>query len=142
MVIDTSALLAILFKEPERDTFAKALSSAGVRLISTVSVLEAAVVVSTRKGPDGVLELDNFLDEGKCEVVAFTSAQLRLARQAYEAYGKGRHPAGLNLGDCCSYALAQHAAEPLLFKGNDFALTDVARVSWPEAEGPREAIEP
>ena len=126
MVVDSSAVLAILFNEPERDSFSDALADAGVRLMSTVNALEAAVVVSSRKGPCGARELDLLLHRAEVDVVPFTHDHLRLAREAYERYGKGRHPAGLNLGDCCAYALSRHAGEPLLFKGSDFPRTDVA----------------
>jgi ribonuclease VapC len=125
MVVDSSAVLAILFDEPERDAFADALSDAGLRLMSSLNVLEAAVVVSSRKGPYGARERDLLLHRAEFEVVSFTSDHLRLARDAYERYGKGRHPAGLNLGDCCAYALARHTGEPLLFNGDDFPRTDV-----------------
>lgn len=125
MVVDSSAVLAILFNEPERDTFSDALAAAGVRLMSCVNALEASVVASSRKGPYGARELDLLLHRAEFDVVPFTADHLRLARDAYERYGKGRHAAGLNLGDCCAYALARHAGEPLLFKGNDFPLTDV-----------------
>jgi len=83
------------------------------------------VVASSRKGPYGAREFDLLLHHAEFEVVPFTADHLRLARDAYERYGKGRHAAGLNLGDCCAYALARHAGEPLLFKGDDFPLTDV-----------------
>ena len=125
MVVDSSAVLAILFKEPERDTFSDALADAGIRLMSSVNALEAAVVVSSRKGSFGAMELDLLLHRADFEVVPFTTDHLRLARDAYERYGKGRHPAGLNLGDCCAYALARHTGEALLFKGDDFTRTDV-----------------
>ncbi len=125
MVLDSSAILAILFKEPERDAFALAISQAGARLISSVNALEAAVVVLARKGPAGVRELDLLFRGAGVEIVPFSEAQFRLAREAYESYGKGRNPARLNLGDCCAYALSRHSGEPLLFKGNDFARTDV-----------------
>ena len=125
MVVDSSAVLAILFNEAERDTFSDALADAGVRLMSSVNALEAAVVVSSRKGSSGAMELDLLLHRSEFEVVPFTTDHFRLARDAYERYGKGRHPAGLNLGDCCAYALARHTGEPLLFKGDDFPRTDV-----------------
>ena len=125
MVVDSSAVLAVLFKEPEHDVFAAALAAASTRLMSSFNVLEAAVVVFSRKGPPGAREFDLFLHRGEVEVVPFTSDHLRLAREAYERYGKGRHPAGLNLGDCCAYALARHTGEPLLFKGPDFRRTDI-----------------
>lgn len=125
MVVDSSAVLAILFNEPERDAFSAALTDAGVRLMSSVNALETAVVVSSRKGPYGSREFDLLLHRAEFEVVPFTADHLRLARDAYERYGKGRHPAGLNLGDCCAYALARHTGECLLFKGDDFPRTDV-----------------
>ncbi|MDP6580654.1 MAG: type II toxin-antitoxin system VapC family toxin [Vicinamibacterales bacterium] len=126
MVIDASALLAILFGEPERDEFARAVAAAGVRLVGAVNAFEAAVVVAARKGPEGSRELDLLFYGTGIEVVSFTETQLRLAREAYSHFGKGRHPAGLNLGDCRAYALARHAGEPLLFKGDDFPQTDVS----------------
>ena len=125
MVVDASAVLAVLLNEPERDAFAGAIADAGVRLISSVNTLECAVVVTSRKGPHGARELDLLLHRADFEVVAFTPDHVRLARDAYERYGKGRHPAALNLGDCCAYALARHTGEPLLFKGTDFTRTDV-----------------
>ncbi len=131
MVLDASAILAILFKEPERDTFATAISDAGVRLVSSVNAFEAAVVVLARKGPAGLRELDLLFHVAGVETVPFTEEHVRLAREAYERYGKGRHPAGLNLGDCCAYALSRHSAEPLLFKGDDFGRTDVLSAVGP-----------
>jgi len=125
MVLDTSAVLAVLFKEPERDDFATAISEAGVRLISSVNAFEAAVVVLARKGPPGLRELDLLFHFAQVEIVPFSGAHLMLAREAYQRYGKGRSPAGLNLGDCCAYALSRHSGEPMLFKGRDFSLTDV-----------------
>ena len=128
MVVDSSAVLAILFNEPESDMFSDALADAGVRLMSSVNALEAAVVVSSRKGPYGVREFVLLLHRAEFEVVPFTVDHLRLARDAYERYGEGHHPAGLNLGDCCAYALARHTGESLLFKGGDFPRTDVVPV--------------
>ena len=128
MVVDSSAVLAILFNEPERDVFSDALADAGVRLMSSVNALETAVVVSSRKGLYGAQEFDLLLHRAEFEVVPFTADHLRLARDAYERYGKGRHPAGLNLGDCCAYALARHTGESLLFKGGDFSRTDIVPV--------------
>lgn len=131
MVLDSSAILAILLKEPERDAFALAISQAGARLISSVNALEAAVVVLARKGPAGVRELDLLFHGAGVEIVPFSEAHLRLAREAYKRYGKDRNPARLNLGDCCAYALSRHSGEPLLFKGNDFARTDVQAAMRP-----------
>ncbi len=128
MVIDTSAVLAILFGEPEAKPFAHAIATDPKRLISTFSVLEAGVVLMARKGDTAAREFDLLLHTARITVVAFDTDQATLARSAYEKWGKGRHPASLNLGDCCSYALAQTSGEPLLFKGNDFSRTDVISV--------------
>ena len=125
MVVDTSAILAILFGETERETFASAISEAGVRLVSTPNVLEASIVVFTRKGPAGHREFDLQLHNAGIDLVDFTREHLALAREGYQRFGKGRHPASLNFGDCCAYALSIHSGEPLLFKGDDFGHTDV-----------------
>jgi ribonuclease VapC len=125
MVLDTSAILAILFHESEREAFANAIAAADTRLVSSLNALEAAVVVSARKGPAGARELDLLFHQAAFEIVSFTSEHLLLAREAYERFGKGTHPARLNLGDCCAYALARYSGEPLLFKGNDFSRTDI-----------------
>ena len=95
------------------------------RLVSTVSLLECSIVMEARYGSAGVRELDAFIDAVALEPVAFDSIQARLAREAYRNFGNGRHPAGLNFGDCCTYALAQAHGAPLLFQGNDFSQTDV-----------------
>jgi ribonuclease VapC len=128
MVLDTSAVLAILFAEPEREAFVQAISEAPVRLMSTVSALEAAFVVESRKGPAGGHELELLLSAAEVEVVPFSTEHLALAREAWRKFGKGRHRAGLNLGDCCAYALARQSGEPLLFKGSDFVHTDLTAV--------------
>lgn len=125
MVIDASALLAILLGEPEAEAFARALAGDPKRLIGALSVLEASIVMLARKGPAGVRELDLLLHAAGATIVSLDEDQALLARAAYERYGKGRHPAALNLGDCCSYALAQWSGEPLLWKGDDFSRTDV-----------------
>jgi ribonuclease VapC len=93
--------------------------------MSAVSVLETAIVVEARKGPAGGRELDLLLHRGRIDVVPFNAHQLELARDAYRRYGKGHHPAALNFGDCCAYALAAASGEPLLFKGHDFPQTDI-----------------
>ncbi len=128
MVVDTSALLAILLDEPEAAAFARALASDSKRLTSAVSVLEAGIVIQSRKGPAGARELDLLLHAAGLVVVSFDAEQATLARAAYEKLGKGRHPAALNMGDCCTYALARSTGEPLLFKGNDFPETDLTAV--------------
>lgn len=129
MVIDTSAIIAILIGEPEAEFFAKSLSEDETRLLSAFSMLEAAIVIEAKKGAAGGRELDLLLHRLKVEIVTMDSAQTELARAAWRAYGKGRHPAGLNIGDCCAYALSKHSGEPLLFKGDDFAMTDVKKIN-------------
>ncbi|MGF1648162.1 MAG: type II toxin-antitoxin system VapC family toxin [Kineosporiaceae bacterium] len=126
MVIDTSALMAMLSGEPEAERFEAMVESDPVRLMSTATALEAAIVVETRFGEPGGRELDLWLHRADVGLVAVDVAQLAAARRAHRRYGKGRHPAGLNYGDCFSYALSAVSGEPLLFKGEDFGRTDVA----------------
>ncbi len=125
MTIDTSAVVAILFEEPEMAEFAFLIEQASRKQMSVVSVLEAAMVLESRNR-DNSADLDMFLHKASIRVVPFDIDQLALARVAFRRYGKGRHPAALNFGDCAAYALAQWSGEPLLFKGADFAATDVA----------------
>ncbi len=125
MVIDTSVIAAILFGEDDAERFAEAIENDPTRLISSGSVLEASLVIESELNQEGVRELDLLLHTAAIEIVAFTVDQLKVARHAFRTYGKGRHPAGLNFGDCFSYALSKTSGEPLLFKGNDFARTDV-----------------
>jgi ribonuclease VapC len=129
MVIDSSALLAILLAESESEACMRAIADDPRRLVSALSALEAAIVIHARKGPAGVRELDLLLHAARMTIVSFDADQVLLARTAYETYGKGHHPAALNLGDCCSYALARSSGEPLLFKGQDFSQTDAVLVS-------------
>ena len=126
MVLDTSALLAILLDEPERRRFNELIEADPVRLISAANVLEAAIVLESRSGEAAGRELDLFLHRAKVEVTAVDGDQVEVARAAFRRFGKGRHLAGLNFGDCFAYALAVASGEPLLFKGSDFAQTDVA----------------
>lgn len=128
MVIDTSAIVAILFGESEAQHFAEAIEADGVRLMSAASVLEASLVVESAVGEEGGRELDLLLHKAQIETVGFTPEQLAVGRHAFRQFGKGRHPAGLNYGDCFSYALSKTADEPLLFKGDDFSKTDVVSV--------------
>lgn len=128
MVIDASALLAILLGEPEAKEFARLIAGDPKRLVSALSALEAAIVIHSRKGPFGIRELDLLIHSAGATIVSFDADQVLLARSAYEKFGKGHHSAALNMGDCCSYALARSSGEPLLFKGNDFSKTDVAVV--------------
>ena len=126
MVIDTSAILAILRDEPERRAFNEAIESADPRLMSAASFVEASVVIETRRGYEGLRDFDLFMARAGIELAPVDADQAHIARQAFREYGKGRHPAGLNFGDCFSYALARAAGLPLLFKGNDFSQTDIA----------------
>lgn len=125
MVIDTSALIAILVGEPEQRAFIEAIEAADSRLLSTATLVETSIIIESRYGAEGVRDLDLFLGKAGVDLAAVDDEQARLARRAFSRFGKGRHPAGLNYGDCFSYALAMTAGEPLLFKGADFRQTDV-----------------
>jgi ribonuclease VapC len=127
MVIDTSALLAILLDENERRAFNEAIEAAESRFMSVASFVEVSIVVESRFGAEGVQTLDLFLDRAGIELAAVDAEQAKIARRAFSRFGKGRHSAGLNFGDCFPYALAMVRGEPLLFKGDDFAQTDVPR---------------
>jgi ribonuclease VapC len=129
MVLDTSAVLAVLFDEAEADKIEAAIEADPIRLMSTASALEVAIVVEARYGEPGGRELDLLLHRAGIDLVSFDLAQVELARRAYRRFGKGKHPAGLNFGDCFAYALSRRSGEPLLFTGGDFARTDVAIVS-------------
>jgi ribonuclease VapC len=128
LVVDTSALLATLFAEPERDAVLVALAEAGTALLSSCCHLEASIVAASRLGPMGQAELEHLLRVFSVEVASFTPDQAVLAVDAWRRFGKGRHPAGLNIIDCCSYALAEMAHMPLLAVGGDFARSDVELV--------------
>jgi ribonuclease VapC len=126
MVIDTSAILAWLKDEPARDRIVAGLEAHPVRRMSSVSLLEAQIVVRGREHPALLDKLDRFLQEIAVIVVPFDESQSRLAADAFQRYGKGQgHPAQLNMGDCAVYALAKATNEPLLFIGNDFSQTDI-----------------
>ncbi len=125
MVIDTSALLAILQDEPERRAFNEAIEAAETRLLSAASFVESSMIVESRYGADGIRDLDLFIAKAQLELVAVDVEQAHLARQAFRNFGKGRHPASLNFGDCFSYALARSLSEALLYKGADFGRCDI-----------------
>jgi ribonuclease VapC len=125
MVLDTSALVAILRDEPERADFVRLLARAEDPLISAATLLEASIVLHAKAGDDGVADLDRLLRAAGVRCVAVDAQQALAARTAWVRYGKGRSPAGLNFGDCFSYALATTRERPLLFKGEDFSQTDV-----------------
>ncbi len=128
MVLDTSAVLAVLFDEPAAPSIEAAIEADAIRLMAAPSALEAAVVVEVRYGEAGGRELDLLLHKAGVEIVAFDREQMELARHAYRRFGKGRHQAALNFGDCFAYALSQRSGEPLLFVGDDFGKTDIVVV--------------
>lgn len=125
MVIDTSALVAMLTDEPDAEHLEGCVADDPVRMMSTVSYLETAIVIESRFGESGGRELDLWLHRASVDLVAVDAGQAEAARVAYRRYGKGRHRAGLNYGDCFSYALAKVSGQPLLFKGDDFQKTDI-----------------
>ena len=126
MVIDTSALVAILQAEAGHEALTRAIRDAPSRRMSTATLVEAGLVMQGRHGDAGARDLDALLRRSEVEYVAVTVHHAEIAREAFRRYGKGRHPAGLNYGDCFAYALATALAEPLLFVGDDFPQTDVA----------------
>jgi len=125
MVIDSSALLAILLREPERWQFLQKIEAAAVRLIGSVTAVEAAAAFIHRRGPNHSAEFDQLLAEMRIVMVPFTADHYPIARDAWIRFGKGTHKSGLNFGNCCAYATARLAGEPLLFKGDDFRHTDI-----------------
>jgi ribonuclease VapC len=127
VIVDASALIAILRNEPEAEAFAQAIDASPRCRISAANFLEAAIVVDRSRSPIPARRLDDLLRETGIAITPVTEAQARIAREAYRDYGRGSgHPARLNFGDCFAYALARETGEPLLFKGDDFAHTDVA----------------
>lgn len=128
MVLDTSALLALLLDEAEAESFRVALEDDQSRLVSAATLLEAALVIETRKGEPGGRELDLLIAKAGITIVAVDDDHVAEARRAWRRFGRGRHAAGLNYGDLFSYALSKTSGEALLFKGEDFTRTDVARV--------------
>lgn len=125
MIVDTSAMVAILYREPEAVLFTQLIHDAEFCRISVANYVELSMVVEGQLGPDGMRQAEAFFRRASIAIAPLTLEHGELARQAFLDYGKGRHKAGLNFGDCFSYALAKASGEPLLFKGNDFALTDL-----------------
>jgi ribonuclease VapC len=125
MVLDTSAVIAVLQSEPDTDRLIAAIERAEVLTMSAASVLEASIVLFARYGDFGDRELDLFLHRLQVRVVSVTGEHVEMARSGYRRFGKGRHAAGLNFGDCFAYALAISLGEPLLFTGDEFSKTDV-----------------
>lgn len=128
MIIDTSALLAILFGEEDSDLYSSSLALEGRKLMTPLNALEADIVILARKGDRGHEALERLMYNCEIEVIPFDSSMRKLAFEAWKEYGKGRHKASLNMGDCCAYALSTYLKEPLLYKGNDFNQTDVLSV--------------
>ena len=125
MIVDTSVIIAMLRDEPDADTIAEILGRPGTRGMSAVSYVEASAVVDSNRNPILSRRLDDLLHEVQIAVEPVTLTQARIAREAYRDFGKGRHRAGLNFGDCFAYALAKEKGERLLFKGKDFSHTDI-----------------
>ena len=126
MIIDTSAILAVLFAEEDATIYAQTIANADTKLMSAANYLEAAVVVDQQMGAAAGRQLDAFIDRAEIKIESVTREQAELARQAYSDFGKGHHPAALNFGDCFAYALAKHTRLPILFKGDDFSHTDLS----------------
>jgi len=125
MVIDSSAILAILQNEPERHAFNVAIAAADQRSLSAASLVELSIVIGACYGPEAQADLDHFLNTAQIEIISVDRGQAEMARSAFAQFGKGRHRAALNFGDCFSYALAKWLNQPLLFKGDDFCHTDL-----------------
>lgn len=127
MIVDTSAIMAILRREPDAPAFGAALAREPRAAISAATLVELCMVAESRAGAAMWAEIETLMADAAIEVAPFTAEQAALAREGWRRFGKGRHPAGLNLGDCFAYALARQRDEPLLFKGDNFARTDVRR---------------
>lgn len=130
MIVDSSAIVAILSDESDARGFADAMDGALERRLSVVNYVETAVVLDSRRNPALSRRFDDFVREAQIVLEPVTVQQARIAREAYRDYGKGRHRAGLNFGDCFAYALAKEKGEPLLFKGDDFRRTDVEAAEY------------
>ncbi len=136
MILDSSALVAVLRDEPEAATFIEVIDRAPSCHLSAANYVETAVVIDSARNPVASRRLDDFLEQAEIKIQAVTTKQARIAREAYRDFGKGSgHPARLNLGDCFAYALAKESGEPLLFKGDDFSYTDVACATTPDSKG-------
>ncbi len=125
MIVDSSAVLAVLFRESDADRYGLALAEVAPCRMSLANFLETAIVLESRNGTAAGQQLDALLEDAQIELVPVTPEQAHAARRAWRRFGKGNHPAALNFGDCFAYALAEITGEPLLFKGRDFALTDI-----------------
>ena len=130
MVIDTSAIIAILLEEPGNEHISEVIVNSSKCIISAFTALECGIVIEARKGEPGGRELDLLFHRLNITIINLDSRQFEIARTAWRQFGKGRHPAKLNIGDCCSYALSAYSGEPLLYKGDDFSKTDIRRVGY------------
>jgi ribonuclease VapC len=126
MIIDTSALVGILDQEPDAERLVRAIARASERILSAATLVETGIVMQTRRGDEAARDLDLLLAKFDVEIVPVSAKQADIARKAFRRFGRGRHPARLNFGDCFAYALAKDKSGPLLFKGNDFTQTDIS----------------
>jgi len=136
MVVDTSALVAILLREPDADRIDRTLADAPMRLMSAVTRVELSLVIEGRYGEPGRMDIERLLKDAGVEIAAVTPQQAEIAIEAFRRFGRGRHRAALNIGDCFSYALAKATDQPLLFKGNDFIHTDIRPALAPGSAAP------
>ena len=130
VIVDSSAILAIVFQEPGAEQIATAIVNARRRAISAVNWLETMMVAESRYGPESADDALLIIEQLEIRVLSVDAEQMHEARAAWQRFGKGRHPAGLNLGDCCAYAASVTEGAPLLFAGKDFKKTDVATAIW------------
>jgi ribonuclease VapC len=130
MIVDSSALIAILQYEPEALRLTTAIAESAISRLPASCLLETSMLLIGRRSEDAVRDLDLYLARSRMEVTPFTESHALVAREAFRRYGKGRHPAQLNFGDCMAYALAKETGEQLLFKGTDFGKTDVAVAAY------------
>ena len=130
MIVDTSALVSILNQEAEAERLARAIAAASERMLSAANLVETGIVMQVRRGDEADRDLDLLLAKLKIDIIPVSGKQANLARRAFQHYGRGRHPAKLNFGDCFAYALAKDSSAPLLFKGKDFSQTDIMIASY------------
>jgi ribonuclease VapC len=130
LIIDTSALVSILDQEAEAERLARAIAAASERILSAANLVETGIVMQVRRGDEAARDLDLLLAKLKIDIIPVSARQANLARKAFQRFGRGRHPAKLNFGDCFAYALAKDSSARLLFKGNDFSQTDIMIASY------------
>jgi len=130
MIIDTSALVSILDQEAEAERLVRAIAADSERMLSAANLVETGIVMQVRRGDEAARDLDLLLAKLKIDIIPVSGKQANLARKAFQHYGRGRHPAKLNFGDCFAYALAKDRSAPLLFKGSDFSQTDIMIASY------------